>query len=590
VGRPFPLEEADERFAQLSRWGFTFIRFLITWEALEHQGPGQYDEAYLAYLRKILISAEKAGISVFIDPHQDVWSRFTGGDGAPAWTLEALGIQPETLDATGAAITWQHYPEYHRGRPCPPMIWPSNYNRYAAATLFTLFFAGKTYAPDLKIEGEQVQDFLQGHYLASLRHCYRRLKNCGAIAGWGTMNEPHPGFIGHRDLMVPEKPMIPLGPAPSPFQTMMAASGRRVRIPVYGITPLGIRATGTETLNSEGKTLFREGFTCAWKQAGVWDEQGGSPRLLRKDHFAAYQGRPVNFADDFLKPFMAQFIEKMREPQPQALFFIEGVPGGTHPRWEKTDPPNTVNAFHWYDGFTLFTRSFRPWFNMRTDSSRPVLGRKAVAAYYRESLEKALAWTRENMGNIPGLLGEFGIPYNMNKGRAYKTGDYSKQAEALALYYDAIDAAQLHSTIWNYCAANRPEYGDGWNGEDLSIVTLGIAQGKAQGRAMAGWLRPYPMASAGTPLAYRWDWKKGIFSYRYRADAGIDAPTEIFLPAECLGDRPEISCETPQAGGPASGHSTATSLRIEHLPATQRLLIHHEDYSGEVTLEVRRRF
>ena len=57
VGRPFPEEEAEAHFDRLRRWGFTFIRFIITWEALEHEGPGIYDEAYLAYLRKILLVA-----------------------------------------------------------------------------------------------------------------------------------------------------------------------------------------------------------------------------------------------------------------------------------------------------------------------------------------------------------------------------------------------------------------------------------------------------------------------------------------------------------------------------------------------------
>ena len=39
IGRPFPLEEADQHFARLKRWGFLFCRFLVTWEALEHAGP-----------------------------------------------------------------------------------------------------------------------------------------------------------------------------------------------------------------------------------------------------------------------------------------------------------------------------------------------------------------------------------------------------------------------------------------------------------------------------------------------------------------------------------------------------------------------
>jgi hypothetical protein len=60
------------------------LRLLTTWEAIEHAGPGQYDEEYLTYLRAIVEKAAEYDIACFIDPHQDVWSRWTGGDGAPA--------------------------------------------------------------------------------------------------------------------------------------------------------------------------------------------------------------------------------------------------------------------------------------------------------------------------------------------------------------------------------------------------------------------------------------------------------------------------------------------------------------------------
>ena len=81
VGRPCPLDQADEHFARLASWGFNTLRLLITWEAVEHQGPGMYDYAYIRYIRDLCRKAAKYGLSVFIDPHQDVWSRYTGGDG-----------------------------------------------------------------------------------------------------------------------------------------------------------------------------------------------------------------------------------------------------------------------------------------------------------------------------------------------------------------------------------------------------------------------------------------------------------------------------------------------------------------------------
>ena len=62
VGRPFPLEEADEHFRRLLAWGFTFLRFLVTWEAVEHAGPGIYDEEYLDYLVEIVHKAGEHGL------------------------------------------------------------------------------------------------------------------------------------------------------------------------------------------------------------------------------------------------------------------------------------------------------------------------------------------------------------------------------------------------------------------------------------------------------------------------------------------------------------------------------------------------
>ena len=69
VGRPFPLAEADEHFDRLAAWGLTTVRFLVTWEAIEHAGPGIYDEAYVDYVAAVVQRADAHGINVLIDPH-----------------------------------------------------------------------------------------------------------------------------------------------------------------------------------------------------------------------------------------------------------------------------------------------------------------------------------------------------------------------------------------------------------------------------------------------------------------------------------------------------------------------------------------
>jgi len=573
IGRPFPIEEAETHFRRLKKAGMTFLRFLVTWEAVEHEGPGIYDEAYLAYLRKILQAAEKEGIRVFIDPHQDVWSRWTGGDGAPAWTMEKLGIDLELLDRCGAAITKQRYAVCHDSS-YPKMIWPSNYNRYAAATMFSLFFAGNTYAADLRIDGENVQDWMQGHYIAAFKHVRRRLKNCSNITGWGSMNEPHFGFIGQKDLNIAEDPMIPVGIRPSPWQTIIAASGCQVEAPVYGIMSMGKRILRYETFNAEKISLFKEGFSCPWKQAGVWDDGGGAPKLLKSNYFSLYQDRPAVFTDDFLKPFIIKYINAMKEANEQNFFFIEGPPSSTkaesHPSWNKADPDKVINAFHWYDGFSLFTKSFRSWFNVNPDTKKIIIGKKNVKEYFRKCLAKGIEITKEKMGNVPCFLGEFGLAFDLNNRSGFKKGDYSLHEKALSMYFDAVDANLLHSTIWNYSASNTNKYGDAWNDEDLSIFSEG------EERAAAGWKRPYPMATAGEPLSFSWDAKRKKFVYRFNANGEITSPGIIYLPAEYFGAAPKIEAAAKDG----------KNLRWKYQHEEQRLLVYNDGFYGEVILKV----
>lgn len=195
IGRPFPLEEAGEHFSRLRAWGLTFLRFLVTWEAIEHASPGLYDDAYLDYIRAMIEKANQHGIRMFIDPHQDVWSRFCGGDGAPGWTMEAVGMDLTKVHPTGAAIIRSRH-----GDPFPRMIWPTNAHKLASATMFALFFAGNDLAPNTCIGGEPVQEYMQRHYLAAICRLAARIHDLPNVVGFDTLNEPMHGYMGVRDL------------------------------------------------------------------------------------------------------------------------------------------------------------------------------------------------------------------------------------------------------------------------------------------------------------------------------------------------------------------------------------------------------
>lgn len=72
VGRPFTVHDSALHFARLKRWGYNTIRYIFTWEAIEHAGPGKYDEEWIQHTIDVLHVAKDYGFYIFMDPHQDV--------------------------------------------------------------------------------------------------------------------------------------------------------------------------------------------------------------------------------------------------------------------------------------------------------------------------------------------------------------------------------------------------------------------------------------------------------------------------------------------------------------------------------------
>lgn len=375
--------EADIHLARLRGWGFTLLRFVFTWEALEHAGPKQYDEEFIQHLVRILQRCKAHGFLVFLDPHQDVWSRFTGGSGAPYWTLIACGMNPRSLTATQAALLHNEYPAPAQPTPesFPAMIWGTNYSRLASQTLFTLFFAGRHFAPKCIIDGMNIQDYLQSHFINAVAHLGRRLREAGGlldecVIGWDSINEPFEGMIGYEDLRrIAPQQALKKGSTPSPAQSFRLGMGiKQEDIEWWDFGSFGPRRNGSVDIDPNGVKLWVEpeladevdgvngrwGWTrsaewklgqCIWALHGVWDPSQSTPDgrspppapgstrapqapkdadILIPDYFLykptddpTDEKFKVDFAEEYFRPHIKDYFAALRVHHPELIPFVQ---------------------------------------------------------------------------------------------------------------------------------------------------------------------------------------------------------------------------------------------------------------------------
>jgi hypothetical protein len=547
IGRPFSMEDADEHFSRLSRWGFNCLRLLTTWESIEHAGPGEYDEAYLDYYAQVCKRAGDHGFYVLVDFHQDAWSRMSGGCGAPGWTFEECGLDFTKFHAAGAAHIMQYRYDYARGGRqednYPQMSWSRNYRLPANGLMWTFFLAGRDMAPTHRVHGRNVQEFLQDSYLATMRQVALRVADMPHVMGFDTLNEPSYGWLGqelnyrHETQSVARPEPVRTGPAISPMSALLLARGIPCELPMYEFDTQLRRMVrrGVELWNPQGVSIWKPGVTCPFEAAGAYGLTGGA-HALRPDYFTRVGDRVVDVERDYLLPFFQRVARTIRAVRADWLLFAEINPfrpflGRDFPG---DMPERCVNANHWYDMGILGSKTFEC----------PVDREEHVTRYVSQLARVEQATRHLGSSGTPTLIGEFGIPFDLDHGAAYTawtSGDksdapWAKHVSAQSLMYEAMDRLLLSCTQWNYTASNRndPAIGDGWNQEDLSIYSRDQATSAGDpdsgGRAVAGFSRPYARAVQGEPRSFAFDAVKGRFSLVFDADPTVCAPTEIFVP------------------------------------------------------------
>ena len=638
VGRPFPLAEAPEHLDRIVRWGFNCLRFLVTWEAVSHAGPFEVDEEYLDYVSRVVSMATARGLYVILDAHQDVWSRATGGSGAPAWTLELAGLDLAQLEPSGAAFTHRGFVG-DKGDPLsfPRMTWPQNYQRFAALHMFTLFFGGKTFAPKFFVrkswvpgdanacevpethpDAIHIQDLLNNSFIHFWTRVAGLFRDDPMVVGIDPFNEPSSGMIGVRVDKHPHT-QIPPGALLAPFEAWAAASGRAVQASRLG--GLGC-IVGSITVNPREVCAFHPDRTDPWVEAGVFGFQrvgagtgtsgGSSPRngaagepLNKSPVSKAYvpvcrnalyfttnplTREPVNFFRDFLQPFLVKVHDAVTEAVGgrRMILFAEGEAFGersfiwddAHAQGKGGSGP-LVNATHWYDGATLFLRVFYSGFTVDVERKAPVFGRRRVYAMHRRDLRRiqelptTTTTTPSQAGGggealeLPTLLGEFGVPYDLNRRVGFLKNDWHPHDAALAMYYSLFDELGLSSTQWNYVSDNDNTFGDHWNLEDLSIFSrdqvvkpvVGLPPGYEGARGARGFSRPYaPVVAGERTWVVFYPEPRAEFELRYLPDASNFATP--------MGDRDHATC-------------TVVYLPDIHFPFAPRVVVE----GGMFTLE-----
>jgi aryl-phospho-beta-D-glucosidase BglC (GH1 family) len=536
VGRPFSIEDADTHFDRLQKWGFNFVRLIVTWEALEPKRPKQYDWKYISYLKSIIDIANNYGIYVLIDPHQDVWSRFTGGDGAPLWTLEKIGFNVGHFQETNAALVFQE------DEDIPPMIWPTNYTKLASSTMFTLFFGGNDFAKKTKIDNINVQDHLQQHYLDAFSILAKSLKESPNVIGFEVMNEPHPGWIGQDSLSNYMKFPLRNMATPTPSEAIALGAGYTSAVANWEVGLVGLKEIGKITINDEGKSAWKHDSLDVWHNNNVWKaSREGEFKISNEAYFDRINGKSVNFTQDYYVPFIYKFTEAIRREKPDALIFVEKPFESLMPVIDDLD--NLVNATHWYDQITLIKKQYLSWATLDLSNGSVVLGKKKIDTLFKSQIKYIKNLSIKLGVNAPTLVGEFGIPFDLSKGASYSKNlfgnwDFRDQTLALDRSIKAIENNAVSYALWNYTPDNTNTKGDMWNGEDLSIYSLSQKEANSNGinnggRALRAAIRPFASAVTGNIVSSSFNMQTGTYhltfdSSKFTGDKTV--PTILHLP------------------------------------------------------------
>lgn len=615
VGRPFELTEAPHHFRRILEWGYPFVRLLVTWEALSHRGPAlaDVDVEYIAYIKELVSIADSIGLKVVLSAHQDVWSRLCGGSGAPGWTLEVAGFDLRAFHDTKAAYVHNldngTSDDADPREVSGPFVWPSGYQKLAAATMSTLFWAGSIFAwqcrrnlpndfgsdTDVHVS---IQEYLQSSFINAFGLLADEVGDSPAVIGFEAFNEPHRGFVELHgwDKWCYETDLH-IGHYPSMLQSLALGSGYAQNVPYYVKSwPLPTRVSHYSKVDPKGKSVWQDDSSgCVWRSHGAWewDEKTSKAKTLRKDFFtndprpdSSTSGQKIEWYRDCYAPFVSRLTNRLRRKHSNLQLWFEPIPNEFHPPWPSRDvlstlseseqetlraaslkqkyatqthietprPSNIVFAPHFYDLNVLFSKVYNGMSVNVQGLSRGMFilkalyfGEEGLKRNYVKQIGNLVTYARTSLGEVPIVIGEIGIPFDVNHRKAFATGDYTVQSRLLDALAHAMEQTKVAGWAWwNYNPNSTLADGDYWNKEDFSVACpTGDAHLReefktnelyTEARCLDTIIRPYASRVAGVPVESKWDRYSVDFTFKYAESIKFhelskeNTPTVLFVP------------------------------------------------------------
>ncbi len=588
VGKPFALSEAHAHFARIRSLGFNAVRLLVLWEAIEPVRRGEYDGAYLSYVREVVKAAGDEGLYVLLDMHQDMFSRHLSvkfnaspalgdagsvenallslvqpytdevkGDGAPRWAVEACLPEknldskawgtPRILSGLTEAELRNIYSVYSKltgqpdapdGGPLPGWAYhfalglpePFEVNETTDLLPFTSWPVAHALSLDVSrayacfFAGDVVMPNLTREGVS-----VKEWLQSAYAASWAKVAEQVkdlPNVVGYDLMNEPSGNYLVLTAVAAALKSGTADGAQNLLVDLLG--------------PDTGPKLHQ-----ALLALRILPPDS-RPETLRKwgldgiDVVAAL-GLNNGFDENHLRPFYERVGRAILEVDPDAVIYVEGtlsfanfLGGGLGGMWNITmrrpNLPHVVYAPHWYaDIYPL------PGFNQ---PPRQLTAEQVRHRDYQPDLERARHLAAFSLGNVPTVFGEFGTYFNLNGIKESRDSDYLVSAHVLDNYYEAFERMFSSRFLWCYSPDNRFQTGDGWNREDFSIVDPSLTP-----RGEEAYSRPFAAALAGKPISthfysdlHWFDPDKGVvppyreFEVRY-ASKETPAPSEIVVPA-----------------------------------------------------------